>query len=75
MMQRDIVVMEQHQDRLCCVVYQPGYEAQREIFKDELRNALTEAVPPVLIHLKGGHFNALVRSSQVEHGNVCELSD
>lgn len=60
MMQYVIVIAEQRADRLCCMLYKPGFMPQAEIERAGLRELLKSEAPPLLMFLEHGHFNALV---------------
>lgn len=57
---RRIVVLEQRPDRLCCLLYELGYKAQRELAIEQTRALIAESEPPVFMFLEGKHYSALL---------------
>lgn len=64
MTNRSIVVMQEMDSRLSCLLFNPGYRVQVEVTRQKLQQLLSEAVPPVIIHLESGHYSALVPDAE-----------
>lgn len=68
-----VVLLEQRADRLCCLLFKPGYKHQRELTIAEIRKLVALPNPPVMMHLQQNHFNALMPKPSPACKNVCEL--
>lgn len=70
--QHTIVVLQEAETRLMCMLYQPGYTAASEITRHVLNDMLAERVPPLIVCLERHHFSAML---PVVSRNVYELDD
>lgn len=75
LMNRDVIMMHLQNDRIACLLYEPGYKPQREIWRHEVKERLEHHVPALLMHLHGNHYNALVRDEISDKFNVCEVDE
>lgn len=60
MMSKPVVVMQMTHDHLCCLKYDPGFEAQKDVRRAPFKEMFTAPDRPYLMFLKDNHFSAVV---------------